>query len=79
MKVISRWRLGNLIGTIYQTTLGGRTEYEYRIRNGRKIVGRSFVYFHEQEVCFEKMNDEMNYLTAGDKTLFDLQEIAKKI
>lgn len=79
MKVISRWRLDNLIGTLYETKLGGRIEYEYRIRCGKKVVGRSCVYFHDAEVCFEKMEDEMNYLTAGNQTLFDLNNVIKKI
>ena len=32
MKVITRYRLGNMIGTLYETSLRGELYYEYRIR-----------------------------------------------
>lgn len=64
MKVISRYRLCDLIGTLYETTLKGETYYEYRIRFHKQIVGRSYSYIKDKQECSERMRDEM-------ETLFD--------
>ena len=36
MKVISKWRLGNLLGSLYETKLTGETHYTYKIRYNKK-------------------------------------------
>lgn len=64
MKVLTRYRLADLIGTLYETSLKGRITYEYRIRFHKQIVGRSFSYIKDKQVCSERMRDEM-------ETLFD--------
>ena len=43
MKVISKWRLGNLQGTLYETTIGGEIHYVYKVRYNRKVVAQSYV------------------------------------
>lgn len=64
MKVISKWRLSDLQGTVYETSLKGETYYEYRIRFHKQIVGRSYSYIKDKQECTERMRDEM-------ETLFD--------
>lgn len=64
MKVLTRYRLADLIGTLYETSLKGRTTYEYRIRFHKQIVGRSYSYIKDKQECSERMRDEM-------ETLFD--------
>lgn len=77
MKVISKWRLGNLLGTVYETTLGGRIQYIYKVRFNKKVVAQSFVYFNDKDDCTRRMSEDMNYLFDGNHTLFDLKEITK--
>ena len=79
MKVISKWCLGNLIGTLYETTLGGRIQYVYKVRFNKQIVAQSYVYFNDKYNCLSKMSNDMSYLYDGDNKLFDLKEIKKKV
>ena len=62
MKVISRYRLGDMIGTLYETKLRGETYYEYRIRFHKQIIGRSYVYHKDQKDCLERMQNEMEQI-----------------
>jgi SAM-dependent methyltransferase len=77
MKVISKWRLGNLQGTVYETTIGGETHYVYKVRYNRKVVAQSYVYFKDKDECLKRMNDDLYYLFDGDRSLFNLQDITK--
>ena len=77
MKVISKWRLGNLQGTLYETSIGGETHYVYKVRYNRKVVAQSYVYFKDKDDCLKRMNDDMYYLFDGDRSLFNLQDISK--
>lgn len=62
MKVITKYRLADLIGTVYETTLKGRIVYEYRIRFHKQIVGRSYAYINTKKLCIDQMCDEMEML-----------------
>lgn len=59
MKVLSRYRLGDMIGTLYETSLRGTSYYEYRIRFKKQIIGRSFVYHKDKDDCLLRMRNEM--------------------
>ena len=67
MKVITRYRLGDLIGTVYQTSLGGQPEYIYKIRHKRQVKGVSYVYLHNQEDCLNQMISHMEQIYDSDK------------
>ena len=67
MKVINRYRLGDLIGTLYKTTLKCETYYEYRIRFHKQIVGRSYVYFKDAEECIDHMQSDMEQIFDSGK------------
>ena len=77
MKVISKWRLGNLLGSLYETKLAGEIHYVYKIRYNKKVA-QSYVYFRDKDECLNRMNDDMYYLYDGDNTLFNLKEITKQ-
>lgn len=62
MKVITRYRLGDMIGTLYETKLRGEPYYEYRIRYKKQIIGRSYVYHKDQNDCLERMRNEMEQI-----------------
>lgn len=62
MKVLTRYRLGSLTGTLYETSLRGEPYYEYRIRHKKQIVGRSYVYHKDQKDCLERMRNEMEQI-----------------
>lgn len=62
MKVLTRYRLGDMIGTLYETSLKGETYYEYRIRFHKQIIGRSYVYHKDQKDCLERMRNEMEVI-----------------
>ena len=59
MKVLTRYRLGDMIGTLYETKLRGEIYYEYRIRFHKQIIGRSYVYHKDKDNCLERMRNEM--------------------
>ena len=59
MKVSTRYRLGDMIGTLYETTLRGEPYYEYRIRFKKQIIGRSYVYHKDKDDCLLRMRNEM--------------------
>ena len=67
MKVINRYRLGDLIGTVYKTALKRETYYEYRIRFHKQIVGRSYVYFKDAEECIDHMQSDMQQIFDSGK------------
>lgn len=71
MKVISRYRLGEMIGTLYETSLRGETYYEYRIRYKKQVIGRSYVYHKDQKDCLERMRNEMEAIFDSAKMRFD--------
>ena len=62
MKVLTRYRLGSLTGTLYETSLKGEPYYEYRIRHNKQIVGRSYSYYKFKEDCLDHMNSEMEQI-----------------
>lgn len=62
MKAITRYRLGDMLGTLYETSLRGETYYEYRIRFNKQIIGRSYVYHKDQRDCLERMRNEMEVI-----------------
>lgn len=62
MKVISRYRLGDLKGTLYETILRGDPHYEYRVRFHKQVVARSYVYFRNKEECLNRMKSDMEQL-----------------
>ena len=70
MKVITRYRLADIIGTLYESSLKGRTTYEYRIRFKKQIVGRSFVYFADKADCLEHMKSDMEQIFDSSKLEF---------
>lgn len=67
MRVINYFRLGDLIGTLYKTTLKGETYYVYRIRFHKKIVGRSSVYFDNLGDCLDHMRSDMEQIFDSGK------------
>ena len=67
MIVINRYRLGDLIGTLYKTTLKREIYYEYRIRFHKQIVGRSYVYFKDAEECIDHMQSDMQQIFDSGK------------
>ena len=67
MKVITRYRLADLIGTLYETSLKGEPYYEYRIRYNKKIVGRSYSSILHKEEALKRMLDEMEVLFDSSK------------
>lgn len=67
MIVINRYRLGDLIGTLYKTTLKRETYYEYRIRFHKQIVGRSYVYFKDTYECIDHMQSDMQQIFDSGK------------
>lgn len=70
MKVITRYRLGDIIGTLYETSLRGEPYYEYRIRFHKQIIGRSYVYHKDQKDCLERMRNEMEEIFDSGKMEF---------
>lgn len=62
MKVLTRYRLGDLIGTLYETSLKGRICYKYRIRYHKQLVGGSYVYFANKDECLEHMKSDMEQI-----------------
>lgn len=70
MKVITRYRLADIIGTLYETSLKGRIHYEYRIRFKKQIVGRSYVYFADKADCLEHMKSDMEQIFDSSKLEF---------
>lgn len=77
LKVNSKYRLYDLTGTIYETSIGGEIHYVYKVRYNRKVVAQSYVYFKDKDECLKRMNDDMYYLFDGDRSLFNLQDITK--
>lgn len=70
MKVISRYRLGSMIGTLYETSLRGETYYEYRIRYNKQIIGRSYVYHKDKDDCLLRMRNEMEQIFDSGRMEF---------
>ena len=67
MKVLTRYRLADLIGTLYESSLKGRTTYEYRIRFHKQVVGRSYVYFADKTECLNLMKSDMEQIFDSGK------------
>lgn len=70
MKVITRYRLGDMVGTLYETSLRGASYYEYRIRFHKQIIGRSYVYHKDQKDCLERMRNEMEEIFDSGRMEF---------
>lgn len=71
MKALTRYRLGNMLGTLYETTLKGETYYEYRIRYNKQIIGRSYVYHKDKKDCEKRMRNEMEEIFDSAKMRFE--------
>lgn len=71
MQRINSYMIGDFKGVQYLYKLG----YGYKIYYGKKVVGLSYVYFADKNVCLNKMIDEMKMLSGFNKNLFDLERI----
>ena len=67
LKVNSKYRLCDLTGTVYETTLKGQKCYVYRIRFHKQIVGRSYVYFNNAGDCIDHMRSDMEQIFDSGK------------
>jgi predicted transcriptional regulator len=64
MKLINKLEMGGMVGSLYQTSLRGRTYYVYKIRYNKTIVGRSYVYINGLDRASDMMKNEMEMLTG---------------
>lgn len=63
MKKINQIKIGELVGTVYQTTLKGRIYYVYKIASNKQIIAESYSYIDGLDRATNLLKLNMEILT----------------
>lgn len=78
MSKVLEHKIGELRGVLSQYKDGYCYKIYYKNIRKSQVIGQSYVYVYDKELCYNRMLNDMKQIAGITKDLFNLEQLEKK-